>query len=558
MAESSVSLSQDQFSCSICLELLKDPATIPCGHSYCMRCITGYWDQDDQNELCSCPQCRQNFNPRPVLGKNTMLAEVVEKLKMKKLQAARPAQCNGESEDVECDVCTGRKRKAVNSCLVCLNSYCQNHLEQHENLFKRKRHSLMNATRGLQEMICPQHDKLLEVYCHTDQQCICYLCMMDEHKNHETVSAATEMAEKKTQLAETQITNQQRIQQVEEELLEMKEAVKFYMRSAQEAVKESERIFTALIRSIERSRSEVTQLIRDQEKAAVGRAEELLEQLEQEIADLRRRDAELEELSHTEDHVHFLQGFQSLSNPPEPTDLYSIAVNSLLTFEYVGKAVSNLKENVEHLCREKIKKLSVRVSQIEVIPTPDYKTREEFLQYFCRFTVDSNTVNDNLCLSEENRVVTYTDTFQSYPDHPDRFDFYCQVLCRESVCGRCYWEVEWSESDGMEISVSYKSINRKGDGDECGFGYNNQSWSLSWHGSCYLFWHNRMETIISVDSTSCRIGVYVDFSAGTLSFYSVSDTMTLIHRVYTTFTQPLCPGFGIVEDSTVKMCDLTI
>ncbi len=193
MAESSVSLAQDQFSCSICLNLLKDPVTIPCGHSYCMSCITGYWDQ---KRVYSCPQCRQTFTPRPVLGKNTMLAEVLEKLKKTKLQAACPAQCYSGSGDVECDVCTGRLYKAIKSCLTCLNSYCQNHLEQHETFFKGKRHNLMDVTGRLQEMICSQHEKLLEIYCQKDQCCICVQCMLNEHKNHYTLGLAEERIKK--------------------------------------------------------------------------------------------------------------------------------------------------------------------------------------------------------------------------------------------------------------------------------------------------------------------------------------------------------------------------
>ncbi|XP_051989349.1 tripartite motif-containing protein 16-like isoform X1 [Xyrauchen texanus] len=555
MAESSVSLSQDQFSCSICLELLKDPATIPCGHSYCMRCITGYWDQDDQNELCSCPQCRQNFNPRPVLGKNTMLAEVVEKLKTK-LQAALPTECYAGPEDVECDVCTGRKRKAVKSCLVCLNSYCQNHLEQHENLFKGKRHNLMDATRRLQEMICPQHDKLLEIYCHTDQQCICMLCMVDKHKNHDTVSATAEMIEKQRHLEETQKTTKQRIQQREKELQKLKETVESHKRSAQEAVKESERIFTELIRSIERSRSEVTQLIRDQEKTAVSRAEGLLEQLEQEIADLRRRDAELDQLSHTEDHIHFLQSFQSLSIPPGLTDLSRFTIPPIITFGDVTDLVLLLKENVEDLCRQEMKKISGIVIFLELVSTSDPNTREEFLQYSHQLTLDANTAYEYLCLSEGNRVITEFVTAQPCPDHPDRFDSLAQVLCRESMWGRCYWEVEW-KGRGVGISVSYKSISRKGRSDNCAFGFNNQSWSLYCFPSSYSkysFWHNHIETELPVVSTSSRIGVYLDTIAGSLSFYSISDTVTLIHRVHTIFTQPLYPGFRIY--GSLKLCNL--
>ncbi len=177
-----------------------------------------------------------------------------------------------------------------------------------------------------------------------------------------------------------------------------------------------------------------------------------------------------------------------------------------------------------------------------------------------QLTLDPNTVNKKLHLSKRNRVITYTDTVQLYPDHPDRFDYWSQVLCRESVWGRCYWELQWSgdENGFVRISVSYKSIRRKGSGDECVFGSNDQSWSLICRSSRYSFRHNNIQTDLSVKPISSRIGVFVDHSAGTLSFYSVSDTMSLIHTVQTTFTQPLYPGFsvwsGFFTESSVKLC----
>ncbi|ROL08891.1 NLR family CARD domain-containing protein 3 [Anabarilius grahami] len=177
-------------------------------------------------------------------------------------------------------------------------------------------------------------------------------------------------------------------------------------------------------------------------------------------------------------------------------------------------------------------------------------------KYSHQFTLDLNTMNKRLRLSERNRVITYTVTeLQPYPDHPDRFD-YPQVLCRESVCGRCYWETEWSGEYGVYISVSYKSISRRGQGDECVFGSNDQSWSLICSLFGYSFRHNNIQTEIPLKSISGRIGVYVDHSAGTLSFYSISgDTMSLIHTVQTTFTQPLYPGFTVYHvGSLVKLC----
>ncbi|XP_039521776.1 tripartite motif-containing protein 16-like isoform X3 [Pimephales promelas] len=551
MAEAKISVDQDEFRCPVCLDLLKDPVAIPCGHSYCKICITDCWDEEDEKRVYSCPQCRQTFSSRPALAKNTMLAELVEKLKKTTL----PADCYAGAGDVQCDVCTGRKHKAVKSCLVCLESYCQTHFDRHEEYFSRKPHKVTDATGRLQEMICQTHDKFLEVFCRTDQKCICVLCAMDEHKNHDTVSAAAQRTEKQKQLKETQRSFQQRIQQREKDLQQLREAVESHKRSAHTAVEDSERIFTELIRSIERSRSEATQRIRDQEKTAVSRAEERLERLEQEINDLRRREAELEQLSHTQDHIRFLQSFQSLSAPPESTDVNDNPFSSLSSFDGVRESVRQLRDRLEDFCKEK--KISDRVTLSNIVP----RTRNDFLQYSHQLNLDLNTVNERLRLSERNRVITVTyPEFQSYPDHPDRFDVHQQVLCRESVCGRCYWEIEWS--DGVCISVSYKSISRKGRGHECWFGCNDQSWSLSCSSSSYSFRHNNIETKLPVKPISrrtgvCvdnRVGVCVDHSAGTLSFYSVSDTLILIHTVQTTFTQPLYPGFGVYGVGSVKLC----
>ncbi|XP_073702948.1 E3 ubiquitin/ISG15 ligase TRIM25-like [Garra rufa] len=544
---SGASIHQDEFMCSVCLDLLKDPVTIQCGHSYCKSCITEHWDQEDQMRDYSCPQCRQTFSPRPALATNTMLTEVVEKLMKTKLDA----DCDAGAGDVECNVCTEREYKAVKSCLMCLNSYCQNHLDQHESLFKGKRHNLTDATGRLQEMICQKHEKILEVFCRTDQKCICVLCTMDEHKNHDTVSAAAQRTEKQKQLKEMQKTFQQRIQQREKDVQQLREAVESHKRSAQTAVEDSERIFTELIRSIERSRSELIRLIRDQEKQAVSRAEGRLERLEQEINDLRRRDAELEQLSHTQDHIQFLQSVQSLSAPPESTDGNDDPIISLFSSDGLRESVRQLRDKLEDFCKEQLKKISDRVIFTNIVP----KTRNDFLQYSHRLTLDLNTVNKRLRLSENNRVISYTDTVQPYPYHPDRFDV-PQVLCRESVCGRCYWEIECSEDDydGVYISVSYKSISRKGRGDECRFGNNDQSWSLFCTPDSYSFRHNNIWTHLPVKPIISRIGVFVDHSAGTLSFYSVSDTMSLIHTVQTTFTQSLYPGFFIGSESSVKLC----
>ncbi|XP_042561165.1 tripartite motif-containing protein 16-like [Clupea harengus] len=541
MAESSTQR-QDSFTCPVCLDLIKDPVAVPCGHTYCLRCIKGCWDQEDGKGIYSCPQCRQTFRPRPVLGRNILIAEMVEEFRKTRIQTDVPAHCFAGPGDVECDVCTGTKLKAVKSCLECLVSYCETHYKAHNELNPGRKHKVIDATGQLQDRICSHHEKVFEIFCRTDQSCICYLCTMDEHKGHDTVTAAAEWTNKQRQLGQTQRRFQQRIHEREKELQELRKFVEILKSSAQTAVVDSEKIFAEMIRSIERRCSEVKELIRAQEKAEVSRAKGLLKRLEQEIAELKRRDAELEQLSLTEDHIHFLKTFQSVSETTESYDLSYISVNQGLSFEAVKKSVSSLKTQLENFCKEEVMKITASVTEVQAILPPESTTREDFLQYSCHFTLDPNTAHRKLHLSEGNRRVEMRAELKSYPDHPERFDKWPQVLCRKGVSGRCYWEVEWS-GVWVSIAVSYKSISRKGVGDECVFGGNDQSWSLGLSHSSSLFWHNKQQTKLPLVASS-RIGVYVDHRAGTLAFYSISDTMTLLHRVQTTFTHTLYPGFG--------------
>ncbi|XP_058872475.1 tripartite motif-containing protein 16-like isoform X1 [Acipenser ruthenus] len=617
--------SEDRFSCPVCLELLKDPVAIPCGHSYCMGCIKNCWDQTDHTGVYSCPQCRETFTPRPDLCRNTMLAELVEELKKTGLNPP-PAQSYAGPGDVPCDFCTGRKFKAVKSCLTCLASYCETHVKPHYEGAAFKRHKLINAIGDLQQKLCAEHQKVLEVFCRTDQTCICVLCIVKEHKSHDTVSAEAERSVKQKQLGETQTEIQQRIQERLKETEEIKQAVETLKRSACIEIKESEKIFTELIRSIEKIHTEVIELIGANEKAAVNQAEGRMKKLEQEIAELRRRNTELKQLSETEDHIHFLQNFQSLCAPPEAQDSSSVTVNRAISFGAVRKAVSELKDHIEDFCKGELVKITKTVNEVAVyslqapeprnraeflkskekceeemkdqprrrcsneddrpnmsgceasaeeetgeteeqepvnevavysLQAPESRNRAEFLKYSCQLTLDPNTAYRNLCLSEGNRKVTLVWTQQFADDHPERFDRKAQVLCREGLSGtRCYWEFEWS-GRGASIGVTYKGISRKGEDYSCVLGFNDKSWSLECSGSRYTARHNSNHTAITAPR-SPRIGVYLDFNAGTMSFYGVSDTMTLLHRFQTTFTEPLYPGFRLdwFPGSTVTICQL--
>ncbi|GAA6234003.1 tripartite motif-containing protein 16-like, partial [Lates japonicus] len=530
MAQRGVQLDQEKLSCSICLDLLKDPVSIPCGHSYCMKCINCYWDEEDQKENYSCPQCRQTFRPRPVLVKNTMLADLVEELKKTGLQAAPADHCYTGPGDVACDFCTGRKLKALKSCLQCLVSYCEQHLQPHYESPAFKQHKLVDPSKKLQENVCTLHNEVMKIFCRTDQQCICYLCSMDEHKGHDTVSAAAEITQKQRELEVSRQKIQQRIQDREKDVKELQQEVEAINRFADKAMEDSERIFT-----------DAKQQIRSKQKTEVSRVEELQEKLQQEITELRRKNDELEKLTKSDDHTQFLQNYTSLLRLSETTDSPSVKNRSQRYTEDVTAAVSELRDKLQDILSEEWTKNSLMETEVDVLlPQGEPKTRAEFLKYSCKITLDPTTANKDVNVEDRIQAEYNAINAPNLP-HPDRFTSWSQVLCKESLTGRCYWEVEWGGPE-VFIAVAYKSISRSG--PESAFGHDNKSWALQCSNYGYEFRHNNIRTSIS-GPLSSRVGMYLDHRAGILSFYSVSETMTLLHRVQTTFNQPLCPGFGM-------------
>ncbi|XP_078100566.1 neoverrucotoxin subunit alpha-like [Sander vitreus] len=187
-----------------------------------------------------------------------------------------------------------------------------------------------------------------------------------------------------------------------------------------------------------------------------------------------------------------------------------------------------------------------------------WKTSDTGGDDFCQLTLDTNTVSTHLKLSDNNRTVTFVEEDQPYPDHPERFEYWPQLLCRDVLTGRCYWEVE--RRGVVSISVIYRGIRRRGDIKDCMFGCNDQSWSLRCSDGGYSVWHNNSRTYfpLSSSSVSGRVGVYVDCPAGSLSFYTVSsDSLIHLHTFNTTFTEPLYPGFGFgLYGSSVSLCPL--
>ncbi|XP_028672551.1 tripartite motif-containing protein 16-like isoform X2 [Erpetoichthys calabaricus] len=524
MASAASSAYHEMFNCNVCFfTVQEEPVALPCGHKFCTNCMK---KSSSERADCRCPLCQCVFAPE-ALSKNAQQVEMAE-------QWTGVGSAATEPMDVPCDVCIGVKRKAAQTCVTCLASFCETHIQPHKQSEALKRHRLEEPTSNLQQKLCPNHRIMLQLYCRTDQKCVCLLCVAVKHKDHELVEMETERAEKQAQMDVKR-------KEIESSVWKKQRQVALTIAAIEE------------LRSIQRLRSEVTVLIRNYEQREVRKAEELIQQLEKEIEEQKRNISRMAELSQTDDHIDFLQKFSSVQDLPIDGDTPSIPTKRRLLPGSVRMDICSLQKYLNTI--SSLEFVEMRQTGLD---EPNYvlqslMERSFLLKYACPLSLDANTVNGSLRISEENTMVNFNTVKAHYLIHPDRFERWPQVLCREALFGRrYYWEVKWS-GEHADIGVAYNGICRKSGDSKCLLGGNDKSWSLVCSGSRCSVRHNGLDTVISAPSSQ-TIGVYLDWHAGTLSFYSISDTPTLLFRFHTTFAQPLYPGFRVT--GSVKICQL--
>ncbi|XP_040001211.1 E3 ubiquitin/ISG15 ligase TRIM25-like [Xiphias gladius] len=609
MAQAKISVTESQFRCPICLDILKDPVSIPCGHTYCMGCVNCYWDQAESGQF-SCPQCREAFSPRPVLRRNTVLAEVVDKLKPSEMGTAPELYLVGAGE-VPCDFCpVESKLRAVKSCLVCLASFCEVHVLPHREVGTLRRHKLVAAVECLAERLCAQHRLGLEpagggpeAEAAVEWSGDCPLCEADREEVH---NGDAQRARRQLQLQESQRTCQGRIRIGEREREEFKQSLESLKVTNTHTHTHTHThtqtrwplfLFASPGIPVEKTKA-VRARLEARERAAVGRAERDMEMLERDLEELRRRDEEIGRLLRTEDNTHFLQAAPLLCVPltagqhPRALSLPAEA------FSGARRALCQLRSRMEEVCREEVDKISRAVSENymsggecvkgagnlrvenakpQQMQTPagqhtnravpvsfplsslslqpaDQRMRAAFLRFSCRLSLDPDTAHPTLILLEGPQGAHCGEEPQSYPPHPQRFDSVAQVLCREGQFGGAsYWEVEWRGGGWIDIGVTYRGIGRKGGGKPCLLGRNENSWRLRCTHAGYAAWHDNRKTTVAAPPCP-RIGVFLERQKGVLSFYSVSDTVVLLHTFQCLFSQPLYPAFRLDLDSTLLIC----
>ncbi|XP_059905026.1 E3 ubiquitin-protein ligase TRIM39-like [Gadus macrocephalus] len=517
MASAKTSCAEDNLLCSICLDVFRNPVSTQCGHNFCRTCITTFWDK---KQKYNCPICNHLFQTRPDLQVNTLLSEMAAQCRTSVQVKEQPCV---EPAEVPCDVCTGTQLKAVKSCLVCLISYCQTHLEPHQRVAGLKKHWLVEPTDRLEEIMCKKHNQLLELYCMIDQVCVCQICTETDHRFHPVVPLKEEYEVKLAQLGKMEAEVQQMIHERKQKIKEIKDTVKCSKADAEREMAGSVQVLTALMRHIEKCQEDLNQMVKERLKSTEKQAEDLIKELEQEIEDLTYRSSEVKQLSHTEDHLHFLQTFRSPKNPPPTRDWTIVEVRPP---SFVGTLRRSLGQLEETLSME-MKKL----------PDGELKSVQ---QYEVDVTLDPDTAHPRLILSKDGRQVHDGGVGKEVPGNPKRFTKYIHVLTRQSFSsGRFYFEVQSKDKTAWYIGVAKESIDRK---DESLMTPETGYWSLFLDGwKKGLVFTDFPPVHVPLRAELQKVGVFVDYDEGLVSFYDVEARVNLYSATGCTFSEPLYP-----------------
>ncbi|XP_058486781.1 tripartite motif-containing protein 16-like protein isoform X2 [Solea solea] len=529
--------------CTVCSRVLNTAVTIACGHSFCSECILKLWERGRRNECpCSCPECSYTFPSRPQLITDTTLAEQVRDWGSagdgKRQRQRQQHESRGKSPQKQPE--SGRKSPQ----------------KQPESGRKSpQKRAFRDAASG-------------DARCHIG-------CVGEERRR------------KEEELRNIQETNKEILQKQKRKCGNLKNVLTQIEEEAGQVADYCEGVLVGVMASIQKHYLSVRELIGVQEKAVADQVSNSVQTLEEKIKEMEKRDAELERLALSDSDTHFLQEWPELQRLCEVDRVQvrsELSEDPLLPFEFTKRAVQEVGVRLEEFCKKEFASVTESDSEVEQELTGDTEedvtvqrcgssdsprgmtsslvptTRAEFLQYACDLTFDPTTAHEDLVVSVGDKEVKWrsTDSRKSLPTfrHPQRFTCRRQLLCREALqAEHCYYEIE-VEGNKVEIALAYKGMYRKSNTPRSAFGANKHSWSLD-RSSSYSVSHNRN----SVELTKCpqhqRIGVYLKFKEGTVSFYEVSDSMIYLYKTEANFTEPLYPGFWLDDKCCIRICDLS-
>nr|XP_044601950.1 E3 ubiquitin/ISG15 ligase TRIM25-like isoform X1 [Equus asinus] len=608
----------EELSCSICLEPFKEPVTTPCGHSFCGACLDASWAS--RGAPYRCPQCRAVYQARPQLQKTTVLCAVVEQfLQAKptreelphgwtppaggaahtrvKAGAKTPAKVSDPVAQVICDHCL--KEAAVKTCLVCMASFCQEHLQPHLDSPAFRDHPLQPPVGDLMRRKCPQHNRLRDFFCPEHGECICHICLVEHKscspaplsqasadlekklKSKVTVmrgwlkDASRSLEDEKARQQDVRETTQRRMEQLREEFTEMKALISaLEAKSIQKIEEEEKRVSSKFDHSYQvllKKKSEIQNLKEETElalnkgdefefleKAAklqgvstkpvyvpkVELNQELIKGVCQGTLDLKSKLKQYIQQSQDKKPLE-PPGSEGKKNTKKP------APPRTFPFEALELIVDSKEVGLEAGAKTTTPQANSRSLRDEVLEAFLARSRPELLKYAVRVILDCNTAHSNVALSKNYTVASVADVPQSYESHPQRFTYCSQVLglhCYKE--GVHYWEVELRKNN-CGVGICYGSMQRQGPGSR--LGRNSSSWCVEQFNTKISAWHKRVEKTLPFKAT--RVGVLLNCDYGFVIFFAVTDKVHLMYAFKVDFTEALYPAFWVFSaGATLSVC----
>ncbi|XP_044160539.1 E3 ubiquitin/ISG15 ligase TRIM25-like [Bufo gargarizans] len=505
-----------ELDCSICLSLYTDPVSLRCGHYFCRSCIVSALDAQEAAGVYSCPDCRAEYPGRPALEKNRKLGNIVERF--------LSTQPDMEETGIFCTYCDSPV-PAVRTCLQCEASFCEKHLSRHS---KSSEHTLVEPTATPKESKCSKHKEALKYYCPIDAAFICAsCCVAGDHKGHdvELLDVASEKEKEKLRKYLKELNPQKA--NIKAKLLNLQDRQRNIREKASDKRKNVRKLFMDIKEQLEIAEKKALSEISRQEEKIVSQISDLIKKLEIEEDELSRKMRHVEEMCHVTDPIRLLRESDiTVCGHGDDEDTGGDGGE--------GRSEDGLDEVLISLTLHRsMRDIVTNVTSELGLHVPD-------------ILLDEDTANRYLKISEDLKTATRTKS------KPRMFFYYAKVLSRCGFSsGRHYWEVEWDQKGKCDIGMSYPSIKREG-WQSCNM-YNDKSWCLYMSGAGCGVRHHSVGSLLSVDTTCPRLGVFLDYEAGRLSFYQLCDPIRHLHTFTASFSELLHVAFCVEDEASVRI-----
>lgn len=541
MAASTRFLNEEQFLCPICLDIFTHPVSTPCGHNFCRACLTTYWNDAP---VCQCPMCKEVFERKPDLRVNTFISEFTSQFKLLQVTDAltwsSEQQAAGPGDPVLCDVCTDTQQEAVKTCLECLTSYCNTHLERHHRVTRLKSHTLVVPLASLEDKICKVHSRPFMLFCRKDKVLLCDICASSRHASHDFVPVQRAYDEMKALLGEAEVKAEEMINERQQKVSALKKSVTESQTETKDVIANDVTELTTLVSEIQKSQVELVKMMEERQQAAEEQAAAFISSVETDISHLRTTKVKLAELKQTKDQLCFLQNFLDPSFLPNTMDLSTFRFNRHVEIHHIRQTLSTSVSQLRMLLHEMNQNLTkfsdgTNVSSDAMLPYMQ--------QYEEDVVLDPDTAHPLLIISADRKQVRYSmgsGLWGNQLMNPRTFTEHLAVLGQRGFSSqRFYFEVFVGRKSEWCLGVATASIQRNG------------SLCRSSQSGLWAIWFlvDKFETFscpnvpVYVGKVE-RVGVFVDYDEGQVSFYDAQAATPIFSFTDCLFTEELYPYFN--------------